>query len=461
MSARSELAQIWRAAGLDQTALTQIDVRDTPQCLPSSFNVGMAAQTSIAAAALAAESIYHLRSGAHQSVSVDRNAAELECTGYFKVDGTSPNAWEKFSGLYEAADGFIRVHANFEHHRDGVLALLELGPAASVERDDVARALSNWSALDFESAAAERGLVVATVRSFDEWDTHPQAIASRGGAPVNITRIGEAEPALLSPIDPSTRPLSGIQVLDLTRILAGPIGGRTLAAYGADVMLVNSPRLPNISSIIDTSRGKRSVHLELTDSGDAATMQSLVRDAHVFVQGYRPGGLADLGFSPQQLARLHPGIVCVSLSAYGPQGPWSGRRGFDSLVQTVAGFNHAEAEAAGLPTPKSLPVPILDYASGFLMAFGAQAALLRQAAEGGSWHVEVSLLQTANWLRRMGRLNSGLRISPPSIKEFLAEFPCQEGRLEAMPHAALFSDTPALWVRPSARPGSHAPKWDE
>jgi crotonobetainyl-CoA:carnitine CoA-transferase CaiB-like acyl-CoA transferase len=390
---------------------------------------------------------------------VEKSAAEFECTGFFELDGTVPDPWAKFSGLYETRDGHVRVHANFDHHRDGVLELLELPDAEHAECDDVSVALSDWSAEAFESAAAENGLVVAMVRSFAEWDAHPHAIATARSPLVSITRIDEARGPVLSGLKKGPRPLSGVRVLDLTRILAGPICGRTLAAYGADVMLVNSPTLPNISSIIDTSRGKRSVHVDLNALDQVETFKHLLRDTHVFVQGYRPGAIGALGFDPMTIAELRPGIVCVSLSAYGSTGPWSGRRGFDSLVQTATGFNHAEAQAAGSSTPKVLPVQILDYASGFLMAFGAQAALLRQAEEGGSWHVEVSLLNTASWLRGLGRLDDGFDVPPPAIKEHLREFPCSEGVLRGMPHAAEFSATPAVWERPSSLPGADEPRW--
>ncbi len=460
-TASAALAAVWNDCGLPAAALANAELPEQAPSLPSSFNVGAAAQASIGAAALAAEQLYHQRSGRHQQVRVQRRAAELECTGYFHLNGRAPSAWEKFSGLYPTADGYVRVHANFAHHRDGALGLLGLN--ASAEREDVQQALAGWRAADYEQAAAAQGLVVAMVRSFEQWDAHPHAVSNNNQPLVRISRIGSGSSpgAALHPLQQQQRPLAGVRVLDLTRILAGPICGRTLAAYGAEVMLVNSPELPNISSITDTSRGKRSVHLDLKKAADADTLRQLLHSGHVFVQGYRPGGLSGLGFAPDMLAEIRPGIVCVSLSAYGSRGPWRDRRGFDSLVQTAAGFNQAEMLAAGSAEPKSLPVPILDYASGFLMAFGAQAALLKQLTEGGSWHVEVSLLQTANWLRSLGRLADGFAVKPPDIRKHLQRFPCTEGKLEGPPHAAEFSHTPAVWKQASAPPGSHAAAWRE
>ncbi len=459
VSAESALAGVWRDAGLPDAELAQIDVPEAEPSLPSSFNVGAAAQASIGAAALAAELIYAQRTGVNQDVRVPRSAAELECTGYFQLDGTTPRAWAKFSGLYAAADGHVRIHANFDHHRDGVLELLGLSDASQVEREELASALSGWRAEAFEDQAAERGLVVAMVRSFDAWDRHPHAIAARDIPLVGFTKIGDAPAASLSACTRQEVPLKDVRVLDLTRVLAGPICGRTLAAYGADVLLVNSPDLPNISAIIDTSRGKRSTHIDLKQPEGAAMLERLLADTHVFVQGYRPGGLEHLDFGPEAMAARHPGIVYVSLSAYGNRGPWSTRRGFDSLVQTATGFNHAEAEAAGADKPRTLPMPILDFASGYLMAFGAQAALLKQAREGGSWHVEVSLLGTANWLRSLGRLPDGLERERPDLDDHLVEFPCSDGTLTGMAHAAEFSTTPATWRLQSALPGAHAAEW--
>ena len=204
-------------------------------------------------------------------------------------------------------------------------------------------------------------------------------------------------------------------MLDLTRVIAGPVCGRTLAAHGADVMRITAPHLPGFPLLdIDTGRGKLSAALDLRAEEDCERLGSLLREAHVFVQGYRPGGVASLGFSPEACAEIRPGIVTVSLSAYGHAGPWASRRGFDSLVQNASGINHAEAEAAGITTgPKELPAQALDHATGYLMAFGAMMALARKAREGGSWHVRVSLAQTAHWLTRLGRLPNGFDCPDP------------------------------------------------
>ncbi|RSZ33235.1 MULTISPECIES: CoA transferase [unclassified Variovorax] len=459
MNASEVLAGIWRHAGLPEEALSFARLTGAEPVLPSSFAVGTAAQSTVAAAALAACELGHLRGTGRQQVGVDMLHAALECTGWFSLDGQVPDPWDAFSGLYRCADGWVRVHANFAHHRDGALRLMRLDPATAT-RSDAEAAMAGWRAHDFEDAAAAAGLVATALRRFDEWDATPQGQAIAAQPLFTIERIGEdAPPLALPPLRDDQRPLSGLRVLDLTRVLAGPVGGRALAAYGADVMLVNSPNLPNISAIADTSRGKLSVHADLQTEEGRSALQWLVADAHVFVQGYRPGGIAARGFGPAELARMRPGIVCVSLSAYGTQGPWAGRRGFDSLVQTAMGFNHAEGEAAGDGKPKPLPMQILDEATGYLIAFGAAAALWRQQQQGGSWHVQVSLAQTGQWLRSLGRVQGGLSAGRPELKPYVEVSDSGFGRLAALRHSAQLQRTPVAWVRPSMPPGSDLPVW--
>ncbi len=456
------LAGLWTGLSLETEDLSQVDLTGRDPALPSSFRVGTAAQSAIAASALAAARVGRLRNGLRQRIGVDMRHAALECCSWFSIDGRTPSAWEKFSGLYPcgpAGRGWIRLHANFAHHRDGALRLLGLPEGDRAERADVARALERWDPFEFEQAAADAGLAVAALRSFDEWDQHPHSAVVAAQPPIAIERIGDAAPRRLPPLALDARPLTGLKVLDLTRILAGPVAGRALAAYGADVMLVNAPHLPNIEAIVDTSRGKLSAFADLRAPGDRAAFGQVLREAHVLVQAYRPGALQALGFGPERLAALRPGLVLVSLSAYGETGPWAGRRGFDSLVQTATGFNHAEALAAGAAQPKALPMQIVDHASGHLMALGAQVALIRQQREGGTWLVRVSLARTAQWLRSLGRVPDGFDAPVADFTGYTEETDSGWGRLVALRHAAVFSATPAAWTRPSARPGTHPLRW--
>ncbi|MFT3721798.1 CoA transferase [Pseudorhodoferax sp.] len=458
MDAHDTAAAIWRLAALPAEALTQLALTGQDPVFPSSFAVGTAAQASMAAAALAACELGQARGIARQQVAIDMAHAATECSGWFSLDGRVPAQWDVFSGLYRCADGHVRLHANFAHHRDGALRLLGLEPARA-RRADAEQALLGWRALDFEQATAERGLVASALRSFAQWDATPQAQAVAAQPLLTITRIGEAPPLALPPLAGDAPPLDGVRVLDLTRILAGPVGGRALAALGADVLLVNSPHLPNIEAIADTSRGKRSAHVDLRTDQGQAQLRALLAGAHVFSQGYRPGGLAALGWGPEVLAALRPGLVCVSLTAYGAQGPWAARRGFDSLLQTAMGFNQAEGEAAGDGMPRALPMQILDQATGYLMVFGAAAALWRQQREGGSWHVQVSLAQTAQWLRGLPRVPHGLQAVPPDRAPFLATADSGFGLLCAVRPAVRLGRATVGYRRPSMPPGSHAPAW--
>ena len=458
MNPAAALDSLWQRAGLPGAALTFANLTGTEPVFPSSFRVGTAAQATIAAAALAACELGHQRGVPRQQVSVAMEHAAQECAGWFSLDGRVPEVWDRFSGLYRSADGWVRIHTNFTHHREGALRLLGLDPGGAT-REAAEAAMLRWNAVDFETATAEAALVATALRSFAQWDATGQGQAVATQPLFSIERIGDAPPLALPSLSFEQRPLEGVRVLELTRILAGPVAGRALASHGADVMLVNSPHLPNIEAIADTSRGKRSVLVDLRDGAGRAAMDRLLATAHVFIQGYRPGGLQALGYGALALAQRRPGIVCVSLSAYGNSGPWAPRRGFDSLLQTAMGFNHAEGEAAGDGRPRPMPMQILDEATGFLMAFATCAALRRQQREGGSWHVQLSLAQTAHWLRRLGRVENGLAATPPSRKPFLETSACGFGELSAIRPSAQLERTPARYTRPSVPPGHAPPHW--
>jgi hypothetical protein len=312
----------------------------------------------------------------------------------------------------------------------------------------------------FETAAYAAGGVVSMMRSREEWLATPHGKALAEQPLVSIEKIGEAAPR---PWPAGDRPLAGLRVLDLSRVIAGPVAGRTFAAHGADVMLISSPNLPAIPWLtIDTGRGKLTSFVDLKTDTGRVTMRELVAQADIFSQGYRPRSVAALGFSPGEAARIGPGIVYVSLSAYGHKGPWAERRGFDSLVQTSTGFNHAEGRAAGVDGPKELPAQMLDHASGYLMAFGAMMARARQAREGGSWHVRVSLARTGYWLWNLGRLADGLKAADydnDEVQGFMEDLPSGFGPLRSVRHAAVLSKTPATWDRPAMPLGSHQPQW--
>jgi len=460
MDAKQSLTNLWRGLNLSDEALERIALTGADPALPSSFHVGQMAQVSIGAAALAAAELHRRRGGPTQRVTVDaRNAAiEFRSERYLRVNGgEAPELWDKIAGAYRCGDGnWVRIHTNFPHHRDGVLKLLQ----CEHDREAVAKAFESWTAEKFEDAAAAAGMVVAKARTFAEWDAHLQGAAVRTLPLVTLEKIGDA-PKLTIPT--GSRPLENIRVLEMTRVLAGPVCGRTLAAHGAYVLRVISPNLPTIDvADIDTGRGKRSAHVDLATDAGRSDFRALLQGTDIFVQSYRPGAVAARGFGPPEAATIRPGIVCVSLSAYGHAGPWSGRRGFDSLVQTATGLNFAEAEAAGKTGLQPLPCQALDHASGYLMALGAIAALIRRIDEGGSWHVRVALARTGLWLREMGRVPNGFAapdIDFAQAADRLATTPSGFGTLAAVRHAAEMSETPAQWPRPSVPFGTDPPRW--
>jgi crotonobetainyl-CoA:carnitine CoA-transferase CaiB-like acyl-CoA transferase len=457
---REILAELWTLAGGDAAALDAVTLTGEEPQLPSSFRVAAAAQASIAAAGLAAAQIWKLRSGQSQDVAVDMRHAVVECRSerYLRVDGKPPPpTWDAIAGIYKTRDQrFVRLHTNFRHHRDAVCKVLNCKP----ERADVQAALMQWDGEAFETAAYAGGCVVAMMRSHDEWSDLPHARALAALPLVRIEKIGEAAPR---PWPAGDRPLAGLRVLDLSRVIAGPVAGRTLAVHGADVLLISGPDLPVIPWLtIDTGRGKLTSFVELKNEQGRHHLRDLLAGADIFSQGYRPHALASLGFSPQDAARISPGIVYVSLSAYGHAGPWAERRGFDSLVQTATGFNHAEGQAAGIDGPKELPAQMLDHATGYLMAFGAVMAKARQSREGGSWHVRVSLARTGRWLWDLGRVADGFTtedLKAEAVMPFVEEVPSGFGLLRSINHSARLSQTPAFWARPAMPLGSHPPQW--
>jgi len=454
------VANLWQSATGDAAALDCLKLTGSEPVLPSSFRIGVAAQASIAAAGLAAAELRHGAGAPRQLVDVDMRHAAIEFRSehYLTVDGEAPAFYgDPLFGAYRAGDDrFVRLHMNFQHHRENVLEFLGCAPT----RASIEEALKTWDAVAFETAAYEHGCVVAAMRSPAEWGEHPQAAAVAASPVVRIERIGEAPPR---PLPTGARSLEGLRVLDLTRIIAGPVAGRALAAHGAEVMRISAPGLPFIDWLAkDTGRGKLSAYADIAKPDGRAALARLVKEADILLQAFRPGALASRGFGFSDVAAMRPGIVYGSLSAYGEPGPWASRRGFDSLVQTTTGFNFAEAQAAGVEGPKELPCQALDHATGYLLAFGTIMARLRQAREGGSWLVRVSLASTGRWIWNLGRVGDGFSCPLPSrddVADLLEDSPSPFGRLRAVRHAARLAATPARWERPSVPLGTNPPAW--
>ena len=442
MGAQEAVAGLWSLAGGDPAALGQLALTGAEPALPSSFRLGSVAQAAIAASGLAAAELRHAAGFPRQPVAVAmRHAAvEFQSERHLRLDGAAPPPGDPLMGLYRARDGYVRVHTNFAHHRARILAFLGCAPT----REALAAALAGRDAVAFETEAHAAGAVVAALRDAASWAAHPQAQALARLPVISVERIGEASPRKLPD---GARPLGGVTVVDLTRVIAGPVAGRTLAAHGADVRLITAPALPQVDSLLpDTARGKRVVSADLATAQGRDRLAALIRGADIVIQGFRPGALDRRGFSPAAIARLRPGVVCVWLSSFGHVGPWAGRRGFDSLVQTATGFNAQEGRAAGTG-PKELPCQALDHATGYLMAFAAMMARLRQAREGGSWLVRASLAQTGRWVWGFGR-QDGFAAAPFSADDI--ETACESrvttrGLVRAVRHAARLAETPACW----------------
>jgi crotonobetainyl-CoA:carnitine CoA-transferase CaiB-like acyl-CoA transferase len=458
------IAALSELLALGDIAPGGLEVTGADPVFPTRFRIGAAGAAVIAAAAMAAAEIWsHRSSRARQRVAVDLRhaAASLRSTRYLRIDATPPKEpFDPLSGLYETRDGWIFLHCNFPNHRAAALGVLGLGEGAA--REAVAGAMRRWEGLALEDAVHAAGGCAGLVRSAEAWQHHPQSPAVAALPLIAIERIADAPPEPLP--REGTRPLAGIRVLDLTRVLAGPTCARTLAEHGADVLKVSGPHLAHSGEIeIDTGLGKLSCFLDLRRRPDADALAALVRDgrADVFSQGYRPGTLAARGFGAEEVAALRPGTVYVELSAWGLVGPWAARRGFDTIVQCVSGM----AMIQGGDQPRLLPVSAIDYVSGHLMAFGAMVALERRARQGGSWRVRVSLARTARWIAAQGLLApddiADVRRELPEeeIAAFGMETPSPLGLIRHLKPVARMDETPPRWARPPVPLGHDPAAW--
>ncbi|GAA0409682.1 CoA transferase [Microbispora corallina] len=438
-------------------ALPAVRVTGGDPVLPSVYRLGALAAASVGAVTAAAAAHWSMRGGpgsAEVAVDVRHAALAFQSERHFRVDGVPSVSWAPLSGDYRTSDGWVRLHCNFDHHRDAALRALGL-PLGAAE-GEVARRCESRTAADVEEAVTREGGCAAAMRSRAEWLAHPQAAAVAALPLVGLRRISAegGDARTRTPDNVPGRPLAGVRVLDLTRVIAGPVAARTLAAHGAEVLRVGAAHLPEVPGlVVETAFGKRSCHVDLRS--EAETLRELVRGADVVVQAYRPGALRDRGYGPEDLARLRPGVVCVDVSAYGSRGPWGGRRGFDSLVQMASGIASENGDGT---RPCPLPAQALDHATGYLAAFGAIAGLLRRAAEGGSWQVEVSLARTAGWLDALGRTD-GASAPQPSPDEVLAVMDSPFGELTYVTPPGLIEGAAPHWASPPPRQGEHAPEW--
>ena len=439
----------------------------TDPVLPTSFKITETSTAALSAVGLAINDLWEIRTGKRQDIAINSRqaTASLRSGKYMDMD-TAPVSTERnpVMGVYPAKNGrWSYLHCNFPNHRAAALKVL----GVAEDKEEVRRAVSQWDALELEEAIIAAKGAGGMVRSMEEWGNHPQAAAIRSLPLMEIIKIADSPPETLPE---GGRPLSGVRVLDLTRVLAGPTCARTMAEHGADVLKITASHLPNIGyQEYDTGHGKLSANLDLRDNGDLETLHGLIRETDIFSQGYRPGTLGDRGLSPESLAKIRPGIIYISLSAFSHLGPWSSRRGFDTVVQTVSGITDRQghlfpgAEAG----PQFYPVSAIDYLTGYLMAFGGLVALARRAREGGSWLVRISLAQTGRWLVDQGQVPetalNGLpsEFSDSEIKQWSTSSETPVGKLGHLAPVLELSETRAHWARPSVPLGYNDPIWPE
>ena len=455
-------------AGWAEDRASEVEITgDSDPILPTPFLIGETSAAALSAVGLAGSDLWDLRTGRRQEIAVDTRqaTASLRSGHYMQMDGAPVSSDRNpMMGVYPAMNGrWSYLHCNFPNHRAAALSVL----GVEEDREAMARAVAKWNALELEEAIIAANGAGGMVRTMAEWAQHPQGVAVASLPLLEIVKIGDSPSEKLPDGD---RPLSGIRVLDLTRVLAGPTCARTLAEHGADVLKVTGAHLPSIGhQEYDTGHGKLSTHLDLREPDDLEIMRGLVREADVFSQGYRPGTLAKRGLSPEALAEIRPGIVYVSLSAFSHVGPWASRRGFDTVVQTVSGITNRQGELfiGDSPGPQFYPVSAIDYLTGYLMAFGALVALARRTTEGGSWLVRVSLAQIGRWLVERGQTPETKlhdipeQFTPEELKRWSMTSDTPMGKLGHLGPVVRLSETPPHWSRTSVPLGYNEPVWPD
>lgn len=471
--AQDIVRELWAGLELPEGALESLELPgdDGKPALPSSFKVGSLAQGTIALSGLTASLIHSLRNnGPVPRVTVPAKHATIEYKSerLYTLDGKpTPHLWGPIGGLHRTSDGHIRIHDSFPNHRDGALSLLGLPLTAS--RADVSEKTAEWTSVDLESVGLDSQLAIYALRSYGQWDVLPQAKAI-ADFPISVLQIAPGTPGLPPHLGHGyDKCLRGLRVVEMSRVIAAPLAGKTLAAHGADVIWVTSPNLPALPAVdIEFGRGKRTVQLDVHHDSDFQKLLKLVKSCDVFIQGFRPGSLAAKGLSQDEVAAMNPGVVYASLSAFGPQGPWSNRRGFDSLVQTCSGMNVSEAEHYGADeVARHTPCQALDHAGGYLLASGIMAAIYRRATVGGVHAVHVSLAGVVKYLRSLGQYpgRSGFEVpdfeAAADVEDYLETKLSGFGELRAVRHSVTIQGCSTSWDIMPKPLGSDKPDWLE
>lgn len=434
----------------------RVEMAATPTALATWMPIADMAVAAQGLIGMAAAALHRARGGPDQRIGVDRYEASLSMTpsAYLTVDGRRAVEWDPLTGYFQAADGWVYLHTAFPHLRAGLLAAFGLPE----DKEAVADGLSRLTAQEIEDRAAAAGVCAIRRRNRVEWDAHPHAAVLRETPVIGLARTDGPRGRRLAK---GAAPLDGVRVLDLSRVIAGPTIGRCLAEHGAEVLRVGADHLPSIESlVIDTGHGKRTAFADLRAGADRAAFAELVRTADVLVDGYRPGALDALGFSADAVQRLNPGLVHVTLSAFGADGPWGGRRGYDTYVQAATGLTQD-----GPDGPGRLPCQPLDYLTGYFGAAAAMVALRRRMTEGGGWRAELALARTAMWVwEQTDRLPA--EAAPPdanpaldAVGDLRIEVPSAFGRVSSLRPALRLSETPAFWRHAPRRLGSDRLAW--
>ncbi|MDB5577567.1 MAG: CaiB/BaiF family protein [Bradyrhizobium sp.] len=434
------------------------DVMGTEQ-LPSCFAVSELLSASVAAFGSAASFLIttlDLAPSLPPSRVSQRLASLWSGRSIHPINWKMPPVWDRVAGDYRTLDGWIKLHTNLPHHRRTALEVLGSGP----DRRAVSRAVSRWEGEALETAIVDAGGVAAFMRSRDEWLRHPQG-AAVAAEPLIAWDAGRSG-TLRFRGGTRDRPLAGLRVLDLTRVIAGPVATRTLAGLGATVLRIDPPDWEEANVVPDVTLGKRCARLRLDNAEGRKILERLIAEADVFVHGYRPGALDGLGLGAAARRQITPHLIEVTLDAYGWTGPWAARRGFDSLVQMSCGIAEGGMAWKNRAEPTPLPVQALDHATGYLMAASALVALGKAAQGDGIAASYLSLARTGDLLVRHPAAAIGmLELQPePDDLAFTVEHTSWGDAHRLRPPFAIDGTTVA-WDSPACDLGTAPARWTD
>ncbi|HCS45415.1 MAG TPA: acyl-CoA transferase [Pseudomonas sp.] len=444
------LTSIQAALGLPHTPIPFT----SSGALPSAFAVTDLACASIAAAGQAISGLLDQQTGRLPNLEVDRRLASFWFSTSIRPVGWSvPPLWDPVAGDYATKDGWIRLHTNAPHHRAAAEQVL----GACADRAAMTSKVAQWAKTDLEQAVVDAGGCAAEMRTWAQWQAHPQGQAVNAEPLIQFVANSSQN---AKPWQGSVaRPLAGIKVLDLTRVLAGPVASRFLAGLGADVLRIDPPTWNEPGVVPEVTLGKRCARLDLHDKTDRDLFESLLKDADILLHGYRADALERLGYGIGERQQSAPGLIDVCLNAYGWSGPWQNRRGFDSLVQMSSGIAEAGMRWKHANKPTPLPLQALDHATGYLMAASAIRLLAQRLGSGRGGSARLSLARTAKLLIE-GDAGSDepLRAEEENDQGLLVE-QTPWGPAHRLQVPLRITGTPLQWTIPASELGSHRAQW--